>query len=370
MKNIPFLSFEYQNSVYRKQVLEAMTEVYDSNWYILGKYVSDFEEKYANLHTIGYCVGVANGLDALILALKSLNIKKGDEVLVPSNTYIATWLAVSACGAKPVGVEPDPKTYNISPKNLNSSLTPLTKAIIPVHLYGQACEMDEIVSFARQENLYIVEDNAQAHGATYRGKMTGTFGNVNATSFYPGKNLGALGDAGAVTTNDEQLANQIKVLRNYGSEKKYYNEIKGYNSRLDEIQAAVLSVKLKYLIEFTNQRQNIAATYNAELTGVGDIILPTVHPDATHVYHQYVIRTSKRDQLQAFLGQRNIGTLIHYPIPPHLQKAYTELEQRVGAFPIAENLANTVLSLPIYPGLSRQDVSFIAETIKEFFNRL
>ena len=249
-------------------------------------------------------------------------------------------------------------------------MTPLTKAIIPVHLYGQACEMDEIVSFARQENLYIIEDNAQAHGATYRGKMTGTFGHVNATSFYPGKNLGALGDAGALTTNDEQIAHRIRVLRNYGSEKKYYNQIKGYNSRLDEIQAAVLSVKLKYLTEFTKQRQDIAATYNAELTGVGDIVLPTVHPNATHVYHQYVIRTSKRDQLQAFLGERNIGTLIHYPIPPHLQKAYTELEQRAGAFPMAENLAKSVLSLPIYPGLSRQDVSFVAETIKEFFKKL
>ncbi|MES2276341.1 MAG: DegT/DnrJ/EryC1/StrS family aminotransferase [Bacteroidota bacterium] len=365
---IPFLSFEYQNTILREQLIGAMTSVLDSNWYIMGQQLERFEKEYAQYNGTKYCVGVANGLDALVLALKSLGIGPGDEIIVPSNTYIATWLAVTALGGIPVPVEPNADTYNICPNNILPAITSKTKAILPVHLYGQACQMEQIMQIADDNGLVVVEDNAQAHGARFNGKLTGSFGQVNATSFYPGKNLGALGDAGGITTNDDNLSQQIKVLRNYGSEKKYFNEVKGYNSRLDELQAGILLVKLKYLDEFTKLRIHNAELYNSLLNGVGDLITPAIYPGATHVYHLYIIRTNKRDALQKYLNERNIGTLLHYPVPPHLQKAYAELDIPKGAFPLAEIFSETMISLPMYPGLKRDEIIYITDAIKAFFN--
>jgi dTDP-4-amino-4,6-dideoxygalactose transaminase len=367
-KNIPFLSFEKMHSTIRIEIKKAFDEVYDSYWYILGKNVEKFEKEYANYSNVKFCAGVGNGLDAIIIALKTLNIGKGDSVIVPSNTYIATWLAVSYVGAEIIPVEPDEKTYNINPDLIESAIKSNTKAIIPVHLYGQICEMGKIMEVAKKHNLFVIEDNAQAQGTFYKNKISGSFGHINATSFYPGKNLGALGDAGAITTNDEHLYIKAKTIRNYGSQKKYYNEVKGINSRLDELQAAFLSVKLKYLDEWNKERNKIAQWYFEALKDVSEIILPYIHPDCTSNFHLFVIRTKKRDELQDYLNKKNIGTLIHYPIPPHLQDAYKELGYKKGNFPIAEEIANTCLSLPMYPGLSESDVEYISTTIKNFFN--
>jgi dTDP-4-amino-4,6-dideoxygalactose transaminase len=365
--SIPFLSFEAMNTQIRDASIQAFTEVLDSKWYVLGKNVSHFEKEYAEWNKTNYCVGVANGLDAIHIALKVLGIGKGDEVIVPSNTYIATVLAVSFVGATPVMVEPRPETCNLNPDALEAAITPRTKAIIPVHLYGQTCEMTAIMSIARKHHLAVIEDNAQAHGATYDGKMAGSFGDVNATSFYPGKNLGAFGDAGAITTDNETLAKKCATLRNYGSQKKYYNEVIGLNSRLDEVQAALLRVKLPFMNQWTAERQRAAQQYHEKLKNSGDIILPVIAEHATSVWHLYVIRTQKRDALQAYLSERGIGTLIHYPVPPHLQEAYSHLGLKRGAFPIAEEIADTCLSLPMYPGLSHDDIDFIADTIRSFY---
>jgi dTDP-4-amino-4,6-dideoxygalactose transaminase len=290
-------------------------------------------------------------LDALVLSLRVLGIGPGDEVIVPSNTYIATALAVSHLGATPVFVEPRMETYNINPELIPQAITKKTKAIMPVHLYGQACEMDIIMEIAKAHNLYVVEDNAQAHLSSFKCQLTGSFGDVNGTSFYPGKNLGALGDAGSVTTNNEELANRIKTLRNYGSAVKYYNEEIGYNNRLDELQAAFLRVKLNYLQEWTDQRKEIAQWYNEALQHRNDLVLPYVHENADHVYHLYVVRTSNREKLQQELTEKGIQTMIHYPVPPHLQKAYKHLGYKEGNFPIAEEIARTCFSLPVWPGM-------------------
>ncbi len=351
------------------EIMQAFEAFYDSNWYVLGKQVTEFEQAYANFNQTTYCVGVSNGLDAIHLALLALNIGEGDEVIVPSNTYIATWLAVSYVGATIVPVEPDIRTYNIDASEIEKAITAKTKAIIPVHLYGQACAMDEILQLAEKYNLFIIEDNAQSQGATWNNQITGSFGHANATSFYPGKNLGALGDAGAVTTNDAFLADKIKVLRNYGSNKKYYNEAIGHNMRLDECQASILKVKLNYLTDWTRQRQTIASWYNEALQNIGDLRLPFVHDNATHVYHLYVVRTAQRDALQQYLTKEGIGTLIHYPVPPHLQNAYQSLGYNQGAFPIAETIANSCLSLPMYPGITSQEVSLVCKSINDFFKK-
>lgn len=364
---IPFLNFDAMHNGIRTEILHTFQNIFDSNWFVNGEKLRQFEREYASFTGTKYAIGVSNGLDALCLALKSLNITKGDEVIVPSNTYIATVLAISFVGATPVLVEPEIDTYNISPNNIENAITSRTKAIMPVHLYGQACDMNRIMSIANKYNLFVVEDNAQAHGAEFNGKITGSFGNVSGTSFYPGKNLGALGDSGAITTNDAEIANRIALLRNYGSERKYYNEEKGFNMRLDEIQAGFLSVKLKYLKEWTNQRRDIASRYNEDLNNINDLTLPTVNKDASHVYHLYVIRTDQRDDLKFFLDNKGIETLIHYPIPPHLQRAYKDLGYKNGSFPIAENLAKTTLSLPIYPGLSESNIQRIIEEIRNFF---
>lgn len=364
---VPFLSFEYTNDIIREEITKAFHDVFESRWYILGDSLSKFEQEYTEFNQVRYCVGVSNGLDALHLALRSLGIGAGDEVLVPSNTYIASAIAVTNVGARPILVEPRINTYNINPELLESAITPRTKAILPVHLYGQCCEMDAIMEVANKHALKVVEDNAQAHGSSYRGRLSGTFGHVNATSFYPGKNLGALGDAGAVTTNDEELAKRIYRLRNYGSEKKYYNQEVGFNMRLDELQAAFLSVKLKYLMDWTRQRQYIAHQYNQQLAGVGDLILPETIEAATHVHHLYVVRSNRREQLVKHLSDKGIGTVIHYPVPIHLQEAYAYLGKRSGDFPIAEEIARTCVSLPIWPGMSATHVEQVVKAIKSFF---
>jgi len=366
---IPFLSFDYQDKLYRDQLINAMTKVLDSKWYVMGQQLTEFEIAYAKLHGINFTVGVANGLDALIISLHSLGIGPGDEVIVPSNTYIASWLAVSAMGAVPIPVEPDERTYNINPELIENSITDRSRAIMPVHLYGQSCNMTQIMEIANRHNLYVVEDNAQAHLSKWGGQFTGTFGHINATSFYPGKNLGALGDGGGITTNDENLYHKVKTYRNYGSNKKYYNEEKGTNSRLDELQAAVLNVKLPYLHQLTEERRNAAGKYNKLLNDCSEIQIPFVDKDAEHVYHLYVILCSKRDELQLFLKNKKIETLIHYPIPPHLQKAYFDLGYKVGDFPIAEKIANECLSLPLYPGIKDDEIQRVAESIKDFFKK-
>ncbi len=362
--NIPFLSFEATNSQIREEIYKSFSQVFEDAWYVLGKNVEAFEKEYAAFNQVPYCVGLSNGLDALHLSLKVLGIGPGDEVIVPSNTYIATALAVSFVGAKPVLVEPRLSTCNLDPDLLENSITTKTKAIIPVHLYGQAAEMDAIMKIAARNGLSIIEDNAQSQGASYNGKLTGSIGDVNATSFYPGKNLGALGDAGGITTKNKELAEKIRMLRNYGSAQKYYNECVGFNMRLDEMQAAFLRVKLKYLKGWTEERQQIATWYNEGLEGVEDVIRPETAKGATHVYHLYVIRTKKRDALKEHLAKNNIGTLIHYPIPFHLQAAYKDLCYKKGDFPIAEAIAETCLSLPLWPGMKQEEVDFICKTIK------
>ncbi len=367
---VPFLSFEHMHVPLKKQMQEAFEKFYDSGYYVLGNFTTSFEEQYAAWNHTKYCIGISNGLDALTISLKALGISARDEVLVPSNTYIATWLAITNIGAKIVPVEPDPQTCNIDPRQIAEAITPAAKCIMPVHLYGQACEMERIMQLAAQHNLAVVEDNAQAHGATFKGKPTGSWGHANAVSFYPGKNLGALGEAGAVTTNHLHIADTVKMLRNYGSKVKYMNELVGYNMRIDELQAALLTVKLQHIDNWTAQRREIAGWYNDLLKGVGNLILPVTHPDATHVYHLYVIRTKHRDALQQFLGANGIGSLIHYPIPPHLQNAYTFLGYHKGSFPIAEQMAETCLSLPLWPGMSYAMTEEVCFRINSFFNQL
>lgn len=355
MPNIPFLNLEPIHATIKEEIEAAFQRVYDSNWFIMGQELAAFEQEYARYNHTRQAIGVSNGLDALTLSLKALGIGAGDEVIVPSNTYIASVLAVTHVGATPVFVEPRMETYNLNPELIEPAITKRTKAILPVHLYGQACEMDAIMAIAEAYQLKVVEDNAQAHGATWQGKRTGSFGHVNGTSFYPGKNLGALGDGGAVTTDDDSIAEHIAMLRNYGSREKYYNEVPGYNMRLDELQAAFLRVKLSHLDDWIRQRQKIAQVYDGALADIRGIARPFVHPDATHSYHLYVIRMQNRDALKTHLNKKGIGTLIHYPVPPHLQKAYQSIGNKEGDFPIADELAKTVLSLPLWPGMTAKE---------------
>lgn len=350
---IPFLDL---GAAYRelKAGIDAATErVLASGWYILGPEVDAFEAEWAAYCGAAHAVGLANGLDALILALRALDIGPADEVIVPSNTYIATWLAVTAVGAKPVPVEPDPATHNIDPARIAAAITPATKALLPVHLYGQPADLDPILTLARQHGLSVIEDAAQAHGARYKGQKIGAHGDVTCWSFYPGKNLGALGDAGAVTTNRADIADRIRVLRNYGSRTKYVNETQGVNSRLDPIQAAILRVKLAHLDAWTERRRAIAAIYAEGLKESG-LILPHVPHWADPAWHLYVVRAADRDGLQQELTNAGVGTLIHYPIPPHMQAAYAELGLSPADLPVARQLAGQVLSLPMGPHLSTE----------------
>lgn len=361
---IPFLDLGAAYRELKSEIDAAMHRVLDSGWYILGPEVEAFEAEWAAYCGADYAVGLANGLDALILALRALDIGAGDEVIVPSNTYIATWLAVSAVGARPVPVEPDPATHNIDAARIAAAITPATRALLPVHLYGQPADLDPILALARQHGLAVIEDAAQAHGARYKGQRIGAHGDVVCWSFYPGKNLGALGDAGAVTTNRADLADRIRVLRNYGSRVKYVNDVEGVNSRLDPIQAAVLRVKLQHLDAWTDRRRAIAAIYTQGLTKSG-LILPHVPEWADPVWHLYVVRSSNRDGLQKQLNDAGVGTLIHYPIPPHMQEAYAAMGHAPDALPLARDLAAEVISLPMGPHLDLTDAKCVEAAVRE-----
>lgn len=361
---IPFLDLKAGYLEQQSEIDAAIKRVLESGWYILGEEVDAFEQEYAACCEAKHCVGVANGLDALHLALLALGVGPGDEVVVPSNTYIATWLAVSQCGATPVPVEPDEATYNIDPARIEAAITPRTKVILPVHLYGQPADMDPILVIARKHGLKVLEDGAQAHGARYKGKRLGAHGDVVAWSFYPGKNLGAYGDGGAITTDDPEIADRIRVLRNYGSRVKYVNEIRGFNSRLDTLQAAVLRVKLQHLDRNNEARREIAAQYLAGLVNIG-LIIPFVPAWAEPVWHLFVVRSKAREQFQQQLNQAGIGTLIHYPVPPHLQGAYADLGFNKGMLPIAEQIHQEVLSLPMFPSMTSEQVNLVMEACGE-----
>jgi len=366
IKHIPFLDLKSQYQELKDEFDIAFHRVMDSGWYILGEEVDEFEKEYASYCGVQFCIGVGNGLDALHLILRAYGIGHHDEVIVPANTYIASWLAITYAGAKPVPVEPDLNTYNIDASRIIPRITYNTRAIMPVHLYGQPTIMDEIWEIAEKYGLKIIEDSAQTHGGLYKGRMAGNLGHSAGFSFYPSKNLGAFGDAGCILTNDIDIAKKTRIFRNYGSRNKYYNDVKGFNSRLDPLQAAFLRVKLRHLDEWNQRRSKIATLYLNKLSNIPDLILPKVAPSTTHVWHIFVIRHPKRDQLQEFLKHNGIDTLIHYPIPPHLSKAYKDLGYKIGDFPITESIANTVLSLPIGPHLSQEDVEIIVDKIKEF----
>ncbi len=360
MTNIPFLDLQAPYLELKEELDAAITKVASSGWYILGQEVTKFEQEYAAFLGVKHCIGVGNGLDALHISLKALGVGPGDEVIVPANTYIATWLAVTYAGAIPIPVEPDESTYNLDPNKLEAAITPRTKVILPVHLYGQPADMDPINAIARKHNIFVLEDAAQAQGAKYKGQSVGGLGDIAGWSFYPGKNLGAFGDAGAITTNNDELADKVRVLRNYGSRVKYVNEVQGYNSRLDEIQAAILRVKLRHLEAWNSRRKEIASFYLSYLKKTG-LKLPTVPEWADPVWHLFVIRTTQRDDLQQALQKAGVGTLIHYPIPPHLQEAYRDFGYKEGDFPLSEVIHREVLSLPIGPHLSEEQALAVAQ---------
>ena len=365
---IPFLDLEAAAAELAEELEDAVLRATRGGWYIGGPECAAFEAEFAAFAEAAHCVGVGNGLDALTLSLRALEVGPGDEVIVPSNTYIATWLAVSAVGATVVPVEPDPATCNVDPARLAAAVSPRTRVLLPVHLYGQPADMDPILEVARAHGLKVVEDAAQAHGARYKGKRIGAHGDLVCWSFYPSKNLGALGDAGAVTTDDAELARRVRVLGNYGSATKYVNEVKGVNSRLDPLQAAILRVKLAHLDAWNDRRRILAARYDAGLADSG-LTLPKAPNWAEPVWHIYIVRVPEsiaggRDRLQARLSGAGIGTLIHYPIPPHRQEAYADLGWGKGAFPEAETIADTALSLPIGPHLAAEACEAVIEAVK------
>lgn len=349
---------------YQEEFEQKALEVLRSGWYVLGDQVNSFEEEFANYTGAKYCVGLASGLDALWIAFRLLGIGKGDEVIVQGNTYIASVMGITMNGATPVFVEPD-QYYGIDPDQIEEKITDKTKAILVVHLYGIASKMDKIVDLCKKHHLKLVEDCAQSHGACFNGKMTGTFGDVGCFSFYPSKNLGAFGDGGAVVVNDEQMAKEFKIYRNYGSEKRYYNKVVGTNSRLDELQAGLLRVRLRHLHELSEEKLEIAEKYNREINNP-QIKLPEIPDRATSVWHQYVIRCEERERLITYLNEREIGTLIHYPIPPHLAEAYQYLGHKEGFLPITEHLAQTVLSIPMYNGMTKEEQDYVIHALNEF----
>ncbi len=365
---IPFLDLKSPYSELKSEIDTSISRLLNSGWFVLGPEVEAFEVDFANFVGASHCVGVGNGLDALVLALRALDIGPGDEVIVPSNTYIATWLAVSAVGATPVPVEPDPDTHCIDPQRVEAALTPRTKALMPVHLYGHPADVDALGVICASHGLKMIEDAAQAHGAGMSGRRIGSHGSIVAWSFYPGKNLGAFGDGGAITTNDPQLAKRIEILRNYGSSVKYFNIEKGVNSRLDPIQATVLRVKLQHLLEWNTRRVVIAQHYNKRLRGL-PLGLPSTQDCAIHAWHLYVVTSSERNALQAHLHAVGIETLIHYPIPPFRQVAYREYLSQAMQWPIADKLAREALSLPMGPHLALAQVDTVIDAVIDFFHR-
>ncbi len=367
LKPIPFLSLAPQHAKIRNEVLEAITNVYDRNWFVLGNELASFEKKFADFSNVPFCVGVGNGLDALLIALKACGIGPGHEVIVPAHTFLATWIAVIKTGARVVPVDSDPATFNLDIDKVEGAITEKTKAIIPVHLYGHPCDMTALLKITRDRKIFVIEDNAQSHGAMWENQITGSFGDCSATSFYPVKNLGALGDGGALVTRHHDIAEYARRYRNYGFDTKNIATSEGMNSRLDEIQAAILNVKLEYLQTWNNERIKLAAAYSKELKGIGDIQLPLSHPLAHHVYHLFVIRTRRRNELRQYLASHDIETAIHYPIPPHLQKSFGELNYKKGDFPMTEAITDTALSLPLWPGLEDDQIAYVCDVVKRFF---
>jgi dTDP-4-amino-4,6-dideoxygalactose transaminase len=363
---IPYLNFAPMHNELKKEITDKFNKVFDKNYYIMGEELENFEKEFANFCGAKYAIGCGNGLDALILILKAYGIGIGDEVIVPSNTYIATALAVSHAGATPIFVEPNIRTFNIEPSLIEEKITTKTKAIMPVHLYGRAADMDPINKIAKKYNLKVIEDCAQAHGAKYKGKTIGTLGDAAGFSFYPGKNLGALGDAGAIVTNDDKLAEKVHMLRSYGSKIKYVHEIIGYNSRLDEMQAAFLSVKLKNLDKWNAERDRIANTYINNIKNE-KIVLPLPScSDYKNVWHIFSIMSDKREDLEKYLGKKGIGVLKHYPVPMHLQKAYAHLYIKKGELPLAEKISNSQLSIPLYYGMTENQINYVVDTLNVY----
>jgi dTDP-4-amino-4,6-dideoxygalactose transaminase len=362
---VPFLDLAAATDEVRPALDAALARVLSSGWFVLGREVDAFEEEFATFVEASHCVGVGTGLDAIELALRALGVQAGDEVIVPSNTYIATWLAATRVGATVVPVEPDINSYNLDPSRVEEAITPRTRAIIAVHLYGQPAQMEPLRSIASRRGVWLIEDAAQAHGAAYRGRPVGSLADAAAWSFYPSKNLGALGDGGAVTTNDAGVADRVRLLRNYGSRVKYVNEIIGFNSRLDEVQAAVLRVKLPHLVEWNDRRRRVAQRYVSELADL-PVGLPGVELGGDHIWHVFVIRSEQRGELQKHLTARGVQTMLHYPVPPHLQDAYRSLGLREGAFPLAERIHRECLSLPMGPHLTDDQVGEVVEAVRAF----
>lgn len=363
---VPFLDVRAATRELEAPVLEAVEHVVRSGWYVLGEETAAFEHEFAEFSSALHAVGVGNGLDAIALALQAVGIGVGDEVIVPANTFIATWIAVARTGARPVGVEPIVGQWNLDPARVAEAITPRTRAVVPVHLFGQPADLAELLAVAKAHGLVVVEDAAQAHGARYGGRRIGAHGDAVAWSFYPGKNLGALGDGGAVTTDDAGIAARVRSLGNYGSSKKYMHDLLGANSRLDEIQAAVLRIKLQHLDTWNARRQAIAQRYTDELADIPGLHLPTVAPNREHVWHLYVVDHASRDELQNYLAAKGIQTLVHYPIAPHRSGAFAHLELNEGTFPITEHAARTHLSLPIGPHLSDDDVARVIDACRSF----
>ena len=349
---------------YQDEFENAALRVLRSGWYIMGKELADFEERFADYVGARYCVGLGNGLDALWMAFRILGIGKGDEVIVQGNTYIASVMGITINGATPVFVEPD-EYFNIDASKIEEKITDKTKAVLVVHLYGQASQMDKVVDICKRHDLRLVEDCAQSHGSAYRGKVTGTFGDIGCFSFYPSKNIGAFGDGGAIVTDDEEIAKNMRIYRNYGSEKRYYNMVVGTNSRLDEIQAALLKVRLSHAVESNKEKQDIASEYDSRLNNPL-ITLPRLREGADHIYHQYVIRCARRDELVSYLKEKGISTIIHYPIPPHLAQAYEYLGHKKGDLPITERCADEVLSIPMYNGMTREEIDYTIDALNGF----
>jgi dTDP-4-amino-4,6-dideoxygalactose transaminase len=367
--NVPILDLKPAYEELRVELDAAYHRVMESGWVLLGRELEAFEKEYAASVGVKHCVGVANGLEAMQLVLMALGVKAGDEVIVPSHGYIATWLAVTHVGATPVPCEPDPETYNVAADKIAALITPRTKVILPIHLYGQTADMSALNAVARKHGVFVLEDAAQSHGAWCNGRAAGALGDAAGVSFYPSKNLGALADAGAVTTNDETLADKVRHLRNYGSKVRYQHEYLGLNSRLGELQAAFLRAKLPKLTEWNDRRVSLAQRYLEQLKGVGDVVLPAVPTWAEPVWHLFVIRTGRRDALQRHLATEGVGTQVHYPVPPHLTPAYAQAGWKRGDFPLAEKYAGEVLSLPIGPHISTQQVDHVCESVGAFFGR-
>lgn len=375
---VPFLDLKAQYHSIKSEVDEAILNVIENSSFVLGKSVSDFESTFADAHSAKHCIGVSSGTDANHVVLWGLGIGPGDEVIVPANTFIATAWGATLCGAVPVFVDCHPRSYNMNPEKVEAAITPRTRAIVAVHLYGQAADLDPIAEIARRRNVFLVEDAAQAHMAEYKGKRIGALTTAGSFSFYPGKNLGAYGEAGAVLTNDDDLAKKVRMLRDHGASQKYLHEIYGHNYRMEGIQGAVLGVKMKHIDKWTEGRRTVAAKYRDLLGKIDSIILPSEMPYAKHVYHLFVIQltgsdidatTKRRDELQKFLAAREIATGLHYPVPLHLQPCFSHLGYHRGAFPVTEKLAATGLSLPMFPELSEDQMAFVADSIAEFFNQ-